>query len=264
MKIKRCRPKKKKCKRRRRKVCCGHGECIGYNECECEEGWTGRECCKPDTGPPFRCFGIPKCSPRVCCRHGECIDEDTCQCEPGWGGEECCDPLTCFDVPFFEPEVCSGHGECTEEDTCDCYPDYICRKCDVEYHAYKCFRCYQERRIVKVCHETAILRFGIITDDWILHRELAVSEYGQNCKIWEVLKGNSTIGTPTIWFIIDRNTTTERCSVTLPECYDFEIYIPCILYWIGFIILLIIILILACICFMLFIGTYEREKPKEE
>jgi len=257
IKIKKCKPKKKKCKHKKR-PCCGHGECIGYNECECEEGWTGRECCRPDDGPQFKCFNIPKCSPRVCCRHGTCVEQDECECDEHWHGDECCDTLMCFDIPFSDPEVCSGHGECVEEDTCDCDPNYVCRRCEIEFHAYQC---YTHHRVVKVCHETETLTFGTITEGWILHTETISIEYEKQCKTWNFKNVDSTNETPTITFGVP--STEIRCSITFPECYDFEIPIPTEVYWISSVIGFIILVILF-ICCVLVIFTTNVIKRKYE
>lgn len=112
------------------KVCCGHGECIGPNNCSCIEGWKGKSCCRP----PFKCFCKPPHHPKVCCGHGSCNGPNDCQCEEGWFGPKCCSdrpppPWRCWGKSPDNNDGCSGHGECVGPNECDCDDGWYGKRC---------------------------------------------------------------------------------------------------------------------------------------
>jgi PGF-pre-PGF domain-containing protein len=72
-------------------ICCsGHGSCIGYNNCLCDDGWVGEECrlyTRCGATCPWDCNGAGKgtCSPST-----YNSTSGTCYCADGIGGA-CCD-----------------------------------------------------------------------------------------------------------------------------------------------------------------------------
>ncbi|CAH1791540.1 unnamed protein product, partial [Owenia fusiformis] len=57
--------------------CSIHGECVG-GQCECDQGWLGRQCTEPDCSQQNNCYD-----------HGACIKPNVCKCRAGWSGESC-------------------------------------------------------------------------------------------------------------------------------------------------------------------------------
>jgi len=58
------------CKNPINEVCSGHGKCINWNQCSCDEGYSGPECQYSET---VTCFGKDSTDPTVCSGHGTCI-----------------------------------------------------------------------------------------------------------------------------------------------------------------------------------------------
>ncbi len=102
------------------KVCSGHGVCAGVNFCQCEVGWTGKQCDipTPDTCPEGYAgiiCSIPICNgtraddPRVCSGRGICSAPNTCICPYPYSGSDCSCTNT---LPICLPQV-----ETSEEDS---------------------------------------------------------------------------------------------------------------------------------------------------
>lgn len=91
-----------------------------------------------------------------------------------------------------------------------------------------------------------------------------------NCKLWTLNITNSTLApeNPLITFIIDRNTTTERCSIEIPLCEDFPMLtskVTCIVFIIlGIIMLLLLILLCIMMMFSRDLGGVKRRKLKRK
>ena len=71
------------CKNPINEVCSGHGKCINWNECFCDEGYVGNECSFPI------CFGKNSTNPLVCSGHGNCTSPANCECHTGYWGTQC-------------------------------------------------------------------------------------------------------------------------------------------------------------------------------
>ena len=119
--------------------CSGHGECVGYDQCNCSEGWGGQWCDMAITN--ITCFDFPSNDPEVCCGHGKCLSDDHCDCLHGWFGEQCCDPqYTCCGKHPDAHDVCSGNGVCKHQDDCWCFYGYSGPECEEgEPEPYECF-----------------------------------------------------------------------------------------------------------------------------
>ena len=103
-------------------TCSGHGTCIDGDTCDCNPGYTGRDC---ETN-------IDDCAGVNCSGHGTCTDgvgTYTCECNPGYTGRDC--ETNINECLLMEPQ-CSGHGTCTDGDNsfiCACndgYTDLMC------------------------------------------------------------------------------------------------------------------------------------------
>ena len=68
------------------KVCSGRGVCVGYNKCECQDGFFGENC------EAWKCFGYFYMHPDVCSGQGECVGPDMCICRSNYGGDACSTP----------------------------------------------------------------------------------------------------------------------------------------------------------------------------
>jgi hypothetical protein len=110
--------------------CFNNGTCVGPNQCECAEGWSGDDC------------SVPVCS-QTCHHNGNCTLPDTCTCEKGWDGYDCSIAVCAQEVrktretrccvrfskltppppppppPSPSPQ-CNNFGECVAPDTCKC------------------------------------------------------------------------------------------------------------------------------------------------
>ena len=61
----------------------GNGDCVDYDICSCEPGWTGESCETAD------CGDLGQCSSQ-----GICISPDHCYCYDGFEGANCSQPLS--------------------------------------------------------------------------------------------------------------------------------------------------------------------------
>lgn len=119
-----------------------HGICIGANQCNCTNGWSGLFCNQPT------CDGVNRCS-----NHGWCIAENSCQCYDGWKSNDCsmfecrqncangglcigantCSCTLDWQGQFCTIPICKGncnnHGTCIFSGTCQCYPQYTGNNC---------------------------------------------------------------------------------------------------------------------------------------
>src|SRR5690606_7596190 len=68
-------------------VCSGHGKCVNWNQCACDEGYYGSEC--QFSSSSTICFGKESTDPTVCSGNGTCIANDTCSCNEEYYGQEC-------------------------------------------------------------------------------------------------------------------------------------------------------------------------------
>lgn len=67
------------------RVCCGHGECISQNYCECDFHWFGPNCCDDLLSH----FDNEEIHELMCWGHGQCVSGGKCLCEKGWSGSRC-------------------------------------------------------------------------------------------------------------------------------------------------------------------------------
>lgn len=118
--------------------CSLKGQCIGKDECECFDGWTGPDCsksqCQYECGPNGKCSGGLcicefgwvglNCSVKITCEkvnnctdinHGICIGENKCLCFEGYGGYDCGKSASCFNL-----NNCSNNGICASDSVCSC------------------------------------------------------------------------------------------------------------------------------------------------
>ena len=73
----------------------GHGQCIGYDLCNCNSSWSGPACNIPD------CSAVNNCSGQ-----GECILVNTCACYPAFDGKFCDQKAKPnINAPSFEQEL---------------------------------------------------------------------------------------------------------------------------------------------------------------
>ena len=82
--------------------CSGHGQCVGGNLCECEEGYGGFDCSVPPE---------PTC-PSDCSGHGTCVEDGICQCDTGFGGVDCSVP-----TPSCQPGEIQCSNSCVDPQT---------------------------------------------------------------------------------------------------------------------------------------------------
>ncbi len=64
-------------------ACSGHGSCIGTDQCQCNDGWSGSDC------SITHCFGFTSNHPNVCSGHGKCVKPYECHCDVGHRGHHC-------------------------------------------------------------------------------------------------------------------------------------------------------------------------------
>lgn len=113
-------------------VCSGHGKCIGYDQClcndyfggsqceiSCESGsdWSGVRCNKP------RCYGLSWDDPNVCHGRGFCVGPNNCSCIDNYKNNDCSDNI-CNSVQSSDSHVCGSHGKCIAFDVCECQDGY--------------------------------------------------------------------------------------------------------------------------------------------
>ena len=113
-------------------MCHYHGSQSGCGNCECEDGWFGRQCeCRGDSALETL-LSCQDQSGLVCSGRGECVcGLCVCEADPeGRGsvsGSLCeCEDWTC---PRVEEELCAGHGDC-ECGACNCDPGWRGDSCD--------------------------------------------------------------------------------------------------------------------------------------
>lgn len=87
--------------------CENSGLCVGPDQCECAQGWTGIDCAQP----------ICQSS---CGQRELCVAPDTCDCIPGYRGEGCLE-ATCAQ------QCVNGH--CSAPDSCACDPGWFDSNC---------------------------------------------------------------------------------------------------------------------------------------
>lgn len=87
--------------------CENSGLCVGPDQCECAQGWTGIDCTQP----------ICQSS---CGQRELCVAPDTCDCIPGYRGEGCLE-ATCAQ------QCVNGH--CSAPDSCACDPGWFDSNC---------------------------------------------------------------------------------------------------------------------------------------
>ena len=76
---------------------CIHGNCVGLNQCSCEEGWQGNTCNERMFLPAIYGWIMTHahffCHAAIClkpCENGgECIGPNQCSCPARWEGETC-------------------------------------------------------------------------------------------------------------------------------------------------------------------------------
>ena len=88
--------------------CNGKGKCVGNDECECIEGWSGKNC------------EIGSCT-STCGDNGKCI-LGFCECDDGWDGDKCNERALCNQLSNCTNEnqgICRKHNECMCHDGFD-------------------------------------------------------------------------------------------------------------------------------------------------
>jgi len=58
--------------------CSGHGSCVYYDTCLCDDGWSGVDC------SAYSCSDVYDCSNR-----GQCVGTNLCRCDSGWLQPDC-------------------------------------------------------------------------------------------------------------------------------------------------------------------------------
>ena len=58
--------------------CSGHGSCVYYDTCLCDDGWSGTDC------SVYSCSDVYDCSNR-----GQCVGPNFCRCDSGWLQPDC-------------------------------------------------------------------------------------------------------------------------------------------------------------------------------
>ena len=87
--------------------CSFNGNCVGLDQCQCFDGWSGSDCsvsyCKNDCGT-----------------HGLC-QNGLCKCNVGWQGDNCTTSVSCDLV-----NNCTdlNHGVCIGTNRCQCFYGY--------------------------------------------------------------------------------------------------------------------------------------------
>jgi len=102
-------------------VCSNHGSCIGQDQCNCVDGFTGDNCNIP------LCNGVMANDTSVCSSHGECMTKDVCECQDGYQGQFC---GSFFCVPSADEKICSDHGRCVAPFTCRCFENFFGKQCE--------------------------------------------------------------------------------------------------------------------------------------
>ncbi|MFC1754047.1 putative metal-binding motif-containing protein, partial [Thermoproteota archaeon] len=110
-------------------VCFG-GECIGNDQCICDEYHQGTTC-----STERQCYSTYATDPDVCSGNGECQPDGTCVCDYAYGGDKCdyridyCDGYLASDLTH----VCSGKGNCSDDGT----ETWVC-ECDTGWNGATC------------------------------------------------------------------------------------------------------------------------------
>lgn len=126
--------------------CLNGGECIGYNVCQCAQGYDGDvcddavctqgcsngQCVSPDVCVCSDGWSGDACDAAVCsqgCVNGACATPDECVCDAGWRGGNCTDA------------ICTGpcvNGDCIKPDVCACHVYWEGDSCDVALCDFDC------------------------------------------------------------------------------------------------------------------------------
>jgi hypothetical protein len=87
--------------------CSFNGNCMGVNQCQCFDGWSGSLC------------DIASCKFQ-CGKHGSC-QNGVCKCDIGWEGDSCTTSVSCEQV-----NNCTdlNHGVCVGMNKCQCFSGY--------------------------------------------------------------------------------------------------------------------------------------------
>lgn len=95
-------------------MCSAQGKCINWNQCCCDEGYSGPQRQYSET---VTCFG--KDSIDVCSGYETCIANDTSSFSPSsqWEGSECQFPK-CDGILLKYPQACNARGTCDAPDSC--------------------------------------------------------------------------------------------------------------------------------------------------
>ena len=83
--------------------CNGKGKCVGFDKCECIEGWSGNSC------------EISSCV-KNCGDNGQCV-LGFCECNDGWDGDNCNKRALCGLLSNCTNE---NHGICRKNNECKC------------------------------------------------------------------------------------------------------------------------------------------------
>jgi len=87
--------------------CSFNGNCMGVNQCQCFDGWSGSLC------------DIASCKFQ-CGKYGSC-QNGVCKCDIGWEGDTCTTSVSCEQV-----NNCTdlNHGVCVGMNKCQCFSGY--------------------------------------------------------------------------------------------------------------------------------------------
>eukprot|EP01080_Neovahlkampfia_damariscottae_P000588 gene588-8096_t len=104
-------------------VCSGNGDCVSYNNCTCNQGYTGNNC------QFTKCFGFDSSNEKICSGNGNCTRPNYCECEDGYVGIDCKYPI-CFGLNSSRTDSCGLNGRCSRPDFCQCFLGYSGKICE--------------------------------------------------------------------------------------------------------------------------------------